>query len=93
MGLSSQCVIKRELGTSAALGSHKLARRFVATLTDWKPKSDETHQDFKMPATPSDGKSFAGGRFDFSESDCRSARHYFFGNHPALTDSPACHPE
>jgi formylglycine-generating enzyme required for sulfatase activity len=28
-----------------------------------------------------------GGGYDFGESDCRSARRYFFGNHPALTDS------
>lgn len=28
-----------------------------------------------------------GGGYDFGEADCRSARRYFFGNHPALTDS------
>ncbi len=27
-----------------------------------------------------------GGGFDFSASDCRSARRFFFPNHPALTD-------
>jgi formylglycine-generating enzyme required for sulfatase activity len=32
-------------------------------------------------------KVIRGGGYDFSESDCRSARRYFFGNHPALTDS------
>jgi len=78
MGLSSQCVIKRELRTSAALGSHKLARRFVATLTEWKPKSDEANEDCKMPATPSDGKPFAGAvRF----------RRVALPLGPALTDS------
>jgi formylglycine-generating enzyme required for sulfatase activity len=32
-------------------------------------------------------KVIRGGGYDFSEGDCRSARRYFFGNHPALTDS------
>lgn len=32
-------------------------------------------------------KVIRGGGYDFSDSDCRSARRYFFGNHPALTDS------
>ncbi len=32
-------------------------------------------------------KVIRGGGYDFSESDCRSAKRYFFGNHPALNDS------
>jgi len=28
-----------------------------------------------------------GGGYDFGETDCRSARRYFFGAHPALNDS------
>jgi formylglycine-generating enzyme required for sulfatase activity len=32
-------------------------------------------------------KVIRGGAYDFSEPDCRSARRYFFGAHPALTDS------
>lgn len=32
-------------------------------------------------------KVIRGGGYDFGESDCRSARRYFYGNHPALADS------
>jgi formylglycine-generating enzyme required for sulfatase activity len=32
-------------------------------------------------------KVIRGGGYDFSEADCRSARRYFFGSHPALNDS------
>jgi formylglycine-generating enzyme required for sulfatase activity len=32
-------------------------------------------------------KVIRGGGYDQSESDCRSARRYFYGNHPALNDS------
>jgi formylglycine-generating enzyme required for sulfatase activity len=32
-------------------------------------------------------KVIRGGGYDFGESDCRSARRYFFANHPALTDT------
>lgn len=28
-----------------------------------------------------------GGSYDFSDADCRSARRFSFGNHPALNDS------
>ena len=38
-------------------------------------------------ANPIGWKVIRGGGYDFGESDCRSARRYFFGNHPALTDS------
>ncbi len=39
------------------------------------------------PDNPIGWKVIRGGGYDFSEGDCRSARRYFFGNHPALTDS------
>jgi formylglycine-generating enzyme required for sulfatase activity len=32
-------------------------------------------------------KVIRGGAYDFDVTDCRSARRFFFGNHPALTDS------
>jgi formylglycine-generating enzyme required for sulfatase activity len=32
-------------------------------------------------------KVIRGGGYDFGEADCRSAKRYFFGNHPALTDT------
>ena len=32
-------------------------------------------------------KVIRGGGYDFSEADCRCARRYFFGSHPALNDS------
>lgn len=32
-------------------------------------------------------KIIRGGGYDFGEADCRSAKRYFFGNHPALTDT------
>ena len=32
-------------------------------------------------------KVIRGGGYDFGETDCRSARRYFFGNHPALNDT------
>jgi len=32
-------------------------------------------------------KVIRGGGYDFSEADCRSAKRYFFGSHPALNDS------
>jgi formylglycine-generating enzyme required for sulfatase activity len=32
-------------------------------------------------------KVIRGGAYDFDVTDCRSARRYFFGNHPALTDT------
>jgi formylglycine-generating enzyme required for sulfatase activity len=32
-------------------------------------------------------KVIRGGGYDFGETDCRSAKRYFFGNHPALTDT------
>jgi hypothetical protein len=73
MGLSSQCVIKRELRTSAALGSHKLARRFVATLTEWKPKVMMRMKIVKCLRRHR-MESHSRGRFDFGESHCRSAR-------------------
>lgn len=37
-------------------------------------------------SNPIGWKVIRGGGFDFSEGDCRSARRYFFGNHPALND-------
>jgi len=44
--------------------------------------------DPQGPASNSIGwKVIRGGGYDFSEADCRSARRYFFGNHPALNDS------
>lgn len=39
------------------------------------------------PSNPIGWKVVRGGGYDFGESDCRSARRYFFGNHPALNDS------
>jgi formylglycine-generating enzyme required for sulfatase activity len=39
------------------------------------------------PSNPIGSKVVRGGGYDFGESDCRSARRFFFGNHPALTDS------
>lgn len=38
-------------------------------------------------SNPIGWKVIRGGGYDFGESDCRSARRYFFGSHPALTDS------
>lgn len=32
-------------------------------------------------------KVIRGGGYDFGEADCRSAKRYFYGNHPALIDS------
>jgi formylglycine-generating enzyme required for sulfatase activity len=32
-------------------------------------------------------KVIRGGGYDYGEADCRSARRFFFGGHPALTDS------
>jgi len=44
--------------------------------------------DPQGPASnPIGWKVIRGGGYDFGESDCRSARRYFFGNHPALNDS------
>lgn len=44
--------------------------------------------DPQGPATnPIGWKVVRGGGYDFGESDCRSARRFFFGNHPALNDS------
>lgn len=44
--------------------------------------------DPRGPASnPIGWKVIRGGGYDFGESDCRSARRYFFGNHPALNDS------
>lgn len=39
------------------------------------------------PSNPIGWKVIRGGGYDFSESSCRSAKRYFFGNHPALNDS------
>jgi formylglycine-generating enzyme required for sulfatase activity len=39
------------------------------------------------PSNPIGWKVVRGGGYDFGESDCRSARRFFFGEHPALTDS------
>ena len=39
------------------------------------------------PSNPIGCKVIRGGGYDCGESDCRSARQYFFGNHPALNDS------
>jgi formylglycine-generating enzyme required for sulfatase activity len=38
-------------------------------------------------SNPIGEKVIRGGAYDFAESDCRSARRYFFGSHPALTDT------
>ena len=47
-----------------------------------------TVTDPQGPATnPTGWKVIRGGGYDFAEPDCRSARRYFFGNHPALNDS------
>ena len=44
--------------------------------------------DPQGPASnPIGWKVIRGGGYDFGETDCRSARRYFFGNHPALNDS------
>jgi len=44
--------------------------------------------DPQGPATnPIGWKIIRGGGYDFGESDCRSARRYFYPNHPALNDS------
>jgi|GEM_PF-939092 len=39
------------------------------------------------PSNPIGCKVVRGGGYDFGESDCRSARRFCFGNHPALNDS------
>jgi formylglycine-generating enzyme required for sulfatase activity len=39
------------------------------------------------PSNPIGLKVIRGGAYDFSEPDCRSARRYFYGNHPGLKDS------
>jgi formylglycine-generating enzyme required for sulfatase activity len=39
------------------------------------------------PSNPIGWKVIRGGAYDFDVTDCRSARRYFFGAHPALTDS------
>jgi formylglycine-generating enzyme required for sulfatase activity/Leucine-rich repeat (LRR) protein len=39
------------------------------------------------PSNPIGEKVIRGGGYDSAEPDCRSARRYFFGNHPALTDT------
>lgn len=39
------------------------------------------------PSNPIGWKVVRGGGYDFGSNDCRSARRYFFGNHPALNDS------
>jgi formylglycine-generating enzyme required for sulfatase activity len=38
-------------------------------------------------SNPIGWKVIRGGGYDFGESDCRSARRYFFGSHSALNDS------
>jgi formylglycine-generating enzyme required for sulfatase activity len=44
--------------------------------------------DPKGPSSNAIGwKVIRGGGYDFGPSDCRSARRYFFGSHPALNDS------
>lgn len=44
--------------------------------------------DPQGPASnPIGWKVIRGGGYDFGEADCRSAKRYFFGNHPALNDS------
>ena len=44
--------------------------------------------DPQGPASNAIGwKVIRGGGYDFGESDCRCARRYFFGSHPALNDS------
>jgi len=39
------------------------------------------------PSNPIGWKVIRGGGYDFGESDCRSARRFFLGEHPALNDS------
>ena len=39
------------------------------------------------PFNPIGWKVVRGGGYDFGESDCRSARRFFFGENPALNDS------
>jgi formylglycine-generating enzyme required for sulfatase activity len=39
------------------------------------------------PSNPIGWKVIRGGAYDFDVTDCRSARRYFFGAHPALTDT------
>jgi formylglycine-generating enzyme required for sulfatase activity len=39
------------------------------------------------PSNPIGLKVARGGSYDFAEPDCRSARRFSFGNHPALTDT------
>jgi len=39
------------------------------------------------PSNPIGWKVIRGGGYDFGPIDCRSARRYFFGSHPALNDS------
>jgi formylglycine-generating enzyme required for sulfatase activity len=39
------------------------------------------------PSNPIGWKVIRGGGYDFVESDCRSARRYFYGDHPGLRDS------
>jgi len=47
-----------------------------------------TVTDPQGPATnPIGWKVIRGGGYDFGESDCRSARRYFYPNHPALNDT------
>jgi formylglycine-generating enzyme required for sulfatase activity len=44
--------------------------------------------DPQGPASnPIGWKVVRGGGYDFGESDCRSARRYFYGNHPDLHDT------
>lgn len=38
-------------------------------------------------SNPIGWKIIRGGGYDMSEADCRSARRYFYGSHPALNDS------
>ena len=39
------------------------------------------------PSNPIGWKVVRGGSYDFDVTDCRSARRFFFGNHPALNDT------
>ena len=39
------------------------------------------------PSNPLGVKVIRGGAYDFGETDCRSARRFFFAVHPALTDT------
>jgi formylglycine-generating enzyme required for sulfatase activity len=56
---------------------------------DWLgPLSGGVVVDPQGPPSNSIGwKVIRGGGYDFGPGDCRSARRYFFGNHPALNDS------